>query len=140
MTRAKPDDLDLGPEERALASLDLAMPPVAPPAGLWARIDAALEGPAVSIQRFAEGRWRKMAPGVRAKRVWADTLLIECQPGASIPDHPHKSFEHAVVLSGDLVSDRATYLAGDYHGTPEGGSHEVWTTRTGCLVLVQYAA
>jgi anti-sigma factor ChrR (cupin superfamily) len=126
--------------EHALATLGLAAPPMAPPTGLWARIEAAI-APLVAVERFAEGRWRDLAPGVRYKRLWSSrTLLLQCQPDAFVPEHEHASYEHAVVLSGDLVSDQGTFHAGDYHGLPQGMIHKPWTSRTGCLVLIQYAA
>jgi anti-sigma factor ChrR (cupin superfamily) len=73
------------------------------------------------------------------KRLWnASTYLLRCEPGATVPHHEHKSFEHGVVISGDLVSDTGSYGPGDYHGTPAGGHHDVWRTRGGCVVLIQY--
>jgi hypothetical protein len=148
--RPEPDEHDLWPAEapvaEAMASLDLAAPPVAPPARLWARIDAALgreeaAGKGVAVSRLAEGRWRQIAPGVQMKRMWDKrTMLLRCEAGAFVPDHEHRTMEHALVLSGDLVSEFGTFHAGDYHGIPAGGTHNSWTTRTGCVVLVQYAA
>ena len=41
---------------------------------------------------------------------------------------------------GDLVIDDEVYGPGDYQGTPAGGTHPLWTTRTGCVVLVRYEA
>lgn len=138
---ANDDGFDFSAEDLAMADLDLAAPPLEPPPGLWARIAHSLDAPRVSIQRFTEGRWRRLAPGVRAKQIWdANTLLLDCRPGASIPDHEHKVEEHVIVLRGDLISAGDVFLEGDYHVTPAGGSHPVWTTKTGCLVLVRGAA
>ena len=132
--------------DQALASIDLALPPAEPPERLWARIarDMAAPGERASdlvVSRFGEGRWRRIAPGVRMKRLWnSRTILLDCEPGAVVPPHEHRSFEHALVLSGDLVSDEGTFGPGDYHGLPKAALHEGWTTRTGCVVLVQYDA
>lgn len=130
--------------DQALASLDLAAPPVTPPEGLWGRIAEAL-APAdsrlpVVVQLLPGGRWRTLGPGVRMKRLWERTYLLQCEPGAVVPDHDHPSFEHALVVSGDLVSEFGTFGPGDYHGTPKGSEHAAWTTRSGCVVMVQYAA
>ncbi len=137
-----PDASDL-----ALASLDLAQAPVEPPPGLWAAIEARLAAEPAALasalvaERLTEGRWRQLAPGVRYKRMWSSrTLLLECEPGAVVPDHEHPTYEHALVLSGDLISDLGVFHAGDYHGVPAKGRHSPWTTKTGCRVLVQYAA
>jgi anti-sigma factor ChrR (cupin superfamily) len=143
-------DEDLWPADaagqEAMASIDLAVAPVDPPPGLWARIEQALgleeaQATGVEVSRIGEGKWREIAPGVQMKRMWdKKTVLLRCAPGAFIPDHEHPSFEHALVLSGDLISEFGTFHEGDYHGVPAGGTHQAWTTRTGCLVLVQYAA
>jgi anti-sigma factor ChrR (cupin superfamily) len=133
-------------EELALAAFDVAASDEAPPpAGLWAKIDARLAAEAsagdLKAERFDDGRWRSYAPGIRYKRLWSSrTLLLDCEPGAVIPDHDHPQFEHAIVLSGDLVSELGVFHAGDYHGVPQGGRHQPWTTRTGCRILIQYAA
>lgn len=127
------------------AAIGLAATPVEPPTELWGRIDAALTDAVadnvIRIERFADGGWRSLAPGVRYKRLWdRNAMLLECQPEAVVPDHEHPSYEHALVLRGDLISDLGTFLAGDYHGLPAGDLHKAWTTKAGCLVLIQYAA
>jgi anti-sigma factor ChrR (cupin superfamily) len=126
--------------ERALASLSLAAPPMEPPAGLWAKIERELtpkspfpEG--IEIGRLGEGKWRRLAPGVEIKPLWGRrTFLIRCEPGATVPRHRHRSFEHTLILSGDIEGQ---WGPGDYLGNPEGW-HESWGTKAGCLVLVQY--
>lgn len=129
--------------DQLLAGLDLAMPAQEPPAKLWARIAGSMEGLDIANvgERLGEGRWRDYAPGIRFKRLWTrDTYLLVCTPGSVVPDHEHKTFEHTVVISGDLIIDGAAFGPGDYLGTPKGGSHPDWSTRTGCIVLVHYDA
>jgi anti-sigma factor ChrR (cupin superfamily) len=129
--------------DQFLAGLDLAMPAEEPPPKLWARIAGGMEGLdlANSEDRLADGRWRDYAPGVKFKRLWTrETYLLDCEPGAVVPEHEHRSFEHTVVISGDLVIDGVAYGPGDYLGTPKGGAHPNWTTKTGCIVLVHYEA
>lgn len=138
---------DVTPAEVALASLDMAMPPVEPPAGLWARIERSLAAndlisvAGVALEHYNDGAWRKLAPGVRMKRLWGKrTLLIECEPGAVVPAHRHRTYEHSLILSGDVTSDEGDYQAGDYQGMPAGSEHGAWSTRGGCRVLIQYDA
>jgi anti-sigma factor ChrR (cupin superfamily) len=138
---------DASPFEAAIAGLDMAMPPVEPPAGLWARIERSLAAndlisvADLALERFDEGAWRKLAPGVRMKRLWdRRTLLIECEPGAVVPAHRHRTYEHSLILSGDVTSDEGDYRAGDYQGMPAGSEHGAWSTRAGCRVLIQYDA
>ena len=129
--------------DQFLAGLDLAMPTEDPPGRLWSRIAASMEGADLAnIElRLPEGRWRDYAPGIRFKRLWTrDTYLLECEPGTVVPDHEHPSFEHTVVVSGDLTIDGVVYGPGDYVGTPKGGTHPNWTTKAGCIVLVHFEA
>jgi anti-sigma factor ChrR (cupin superfamily) len=133
--------------DQAMASLDMAMPPVTPPAGLWARIEQQLSAdqpitvPGVDLERFAQGPWRKAYPGVRMKRLWGRHMfLLECEPGATVPQHEHGMFEHTLILSGDVTTDEGHYGAGDYFGMPAGSVHMPWSTRGGCRVLIQYDA
>jgi len=120
-----------------LAGLDLAMPAGEAPARLWNRIARDLEG--VDGKRLNEGDWREYAPGVEWKRMWdRRTLLLRCRPGSVVPDHEHRAYEHTLVISGDLRIEGLALGPGDYFGTPAGGTHPEWTTRKGCVVLVQY--
>jgi anti-sigma factor ChrR (cupin superfamily) len=135
---------DADPLERALSGLALAAPAGEPPAGLWNRIETAM-GPGLQTlgvvsQALAAGRWRRMAPGVEIKPLWGPrTFLLRCEAGATVAAHRHRTFEHTLVLSGDIQTDHGELLAGDYEGNPA-GPHASWSTRTGCVVLVQYDA
>lgn len=129
--------------DQHLAALDLAMPAGDPPETLWARIAGDLSAQAGGNvdARLDQGRWREFAPGVMYKRLWGrDTVLLRCSPGSWVPAHEHRTFEHTVVISGDLVIDDQSYGPGDYLGTPAGGTHPNWTTKAGCVVLVHYEA
>lgn len=129
--------------DQYLAGLDLAMPAGEPPGGLWARIAGSLEGvDGANVEvRLEHGRWREFAPGIAYKRLWdRNTVLLRCAPGAWVPEHEHALFEHTVVVSGDLTIGDDVFGPGDYLGTPAGGTHPLWTTRAGCVVLVHYEA
>jgi anti-sigma factor ChrR (cupin superfamily) len=136
------------PADQAMASLDLAMPPVTPPAGLWARIEEKLSAvqpialpPGLDIERWAQGPWRKAYPGVRMKRLWGKHMfLLDCEPGAVVPEHKHSQFEHTLILSGDVTTEEGRFGAGDYFAMPAGTVHKPWSTEGGCRVLIQYAA
>jgi anti-sigma factor ChrR (cupin superfamily) len=135
-------------EERALASLDMAMPPAPPPDGLWAKIEQALAalppglveaGP--DLERFAQGPWRRAYPGVRMKRLWGRHMfLLDCEPGSVVPEHKHRQFEHTLILSGDVTTQDGEFGPGDYFGMAAGTVHAPWSTRGGCRVLIQYEA
>lgn len=122
--------------DQYLATLDLGMPAEDPPNALWARIAASMER---VDSRLDEGRWRDFSPGIWFKRLWSkETILLRCEPGAVIPPHEHRVFEHTVVVTGDLIIEGETFGPGDYQGTPPGGIHPQWRTVTGCVVLVHY--
>ena len=151
MTRkaaARKDDwVEPSAADQAMASLDMAMPPVAPPEGLWARIERELSAvqpiavSGVELERFASGPWRKSYPGVRMKRLWGKHMfLLDCEPGAVAPEHKHGMFEHTLILSGDVTTDEGDFGAGDYFGMAAGTMHAAWSTRGGCRVLIQYEA
>ena len=143
----KDDWIEPTAADHVMASLDLAMPPVAPPAGLWARIERSLgagrpnTAPVVDLERFAQGSWRKAYPGVRMKRLWGRHMfLLDCEPGATVPQHEHGMLEHTLILSGDVVTDDGDFGPGDYFAMPAGSVHQPWSTRGGCRVLIQYDA
>ncbi len=62
------------------------------------------------------------------------TILLKFDAGAKYPYHNHPAGEEIYVLSGDVVLEDATLLAGDYLYTPPGFKHSV-TTKTGCTML-----
>jgi anti-sigma factor ChrR (cupin superfamily) len=138
MSRAADDLPDPDAAEAALAGLSLAAPPVEPPASLWERIAAGLapkvpEG--LDLGRALVGRWRTLAPGVEIRPLAGKrSFLIRCQPGAVVPRHRHRTFEHTLVLEGDI---EGRHGPGEHIGTPAGW-HEAWSTKGGCLALVQY--
>ncbi len=132
----------LGLEEK-LAPVAMAFPsaPVAP--DLWERIDTAVDAaeksdrPAVVVRR--EEGWRQYTRDVQIKRLWDDhTFLLRCAAGGVLPAHKHPSFEHCIILEGDMVVSGETYRSGDYHGVPAHVAHKEITSRTGLLMLVRY--
>ena len=139
--------IEASPADRAMASLDMAMPAMTPPASLWARIEQKLAAAelisvaGLAMQGFEQGSWHRLAPGIRMKRLWNEhTMVLDCEPGAVVPAHRHYAFEHTLILSGDVISDEGDYAAGDYVGMPAGTDHSAWSTRGGCRVLIQYDA
>src|SRR5688572_10802934 len=127
-----------------LAPLAMAMPEVAPPDGLWARIDGAIDQaeadlPQTVEERLEEGVWREIAPRIEIKQLWDDkTFLVRCGPGGVFPGTPHKRFEHCLIIQGDMLVGEQTYQVGDYHGVPAETAHGAFTSRTGLLMLVRY--
>lgn len=129
--------------DELLAPLALVFPEAPPPAGLWRRIEAAVDAaddarqPAVVVRR--EEGWRQYTRDVQIKRLWDDdTYLLRCAPGGVLPPHDHPRFEHCIILEGDMIVGGETYRSGDYHGVPAHIAHKEITSRTGLLMLVRY--
>jgi hypothetical protein len=132
--------------ECRLAPMALAAGEVSPPAALWDRIEAGLDGGAEALAGrvlvpYAEGDWLTIAPGIECKRLWGErTMLIRGVPGAVLPCHEHDDEEHLLVLSGDLLIGGRSFRPGDYIRSPRGADRFPHTTRTGCLILQQIGA
>jgi hypothetical protein len=129
---------------RLLAPLAMAMPPAAPPDGLFARIDRGVDQaeadlPQTVEERLEDGQWREIAPRIEVKQLWDDkTFLVRCAPGGVYPGTPHLLFEHCLIIQGDMLVGEQTYQVGDYHGVPAHTLHGAFTSRTGLLMLVRY--
>lgn len=119
---------------------------VAPPADLWARLEARLPEAAGADPLPADvplplaarrelpplGRvrwWRPMLRGARLAILAEDAatgtrLALAHMPGGKVfPRHEHLGFEHAVVLAGGYEDERGEFLAGDYVIYEPGSAH-----------------
>ena len=134
--------------ERRLAPLAEAVPPAAPPTGLWEKIAARLPGadgkiPGTTTIREDEGDWTPMAPGVEMKLLFRDpeagmrSFLVRFAAGARFGGHPHQRFEECLVLEGDLAFGDLRLRAGDYHLVTPGAEHPVAVSQGGCLLFLR---
>lgn len=135
------------PDDAAIpAPLDTALleevAPVAPPAGLRARVLARTAVADFRTLRETEG-WRAMAPGVEFKLLGWDertdrkSFLLRAKPGIALPAHAHAADEECLVLEGEFSMGDLTLRAGDYHFAPRGSRHPDAVTRTGVLVQLR---
>lgn len=136
---------------REVAALETLLAPMAarggeapPPAGLWDRIDAALEDEArvggySANLRLDEGTWESIGPGAWRKLLWDErTVLARLEPGAVYASHEHDVVEHCVVLSGTMLVEGVAYHPGDYHAPFAGTRHGAIGTPDGLLLLIRY--
>lgn len=65
----------------------------------------------------------------------SSSAILRYQPGAEVPEHEHRGFEHVYVLAGEQSDARGNYRRGAFVINPPGTRHRVWT-REGCLVLI----
>lgn len=132
--------------EAKFGPLAAPVPAIAPPPGLWARIEAELEAAdqafaPMRTERAGEGEWRPIHPGVEIKTLWnGQSFMLRCAPGAVIPPHPHLAHEAILVVAGDMIVGGDMFGPGDYHVHAAETEHAPTTTRGGCLLLLQYAA
>ncbi len=118
--------------------------PVPPPPGLKALILTAVRGiPQDStILRAHEGRWTKIADGVRAKTLSFDrerntaTLLMVLEPGSTLAEHRHHGPEQTFVVSGSCRIGALSLRAGDFHTAGAGSHHGTVVSDEGCELLL----
>lgn len=126
------------------AAMAGVLEPVAPPPALKAQILFAVRGiPQDSvILRAHEGRWTKLADGVRVKALSSDkarhtaTLLMVLEPGSILPEHEHHGPEQTFVVSGSCRIGALSLRAGDYHATGAGSHHGTVVSDEGCELLL----
>lgn len=104
------------------------------------RVHASVEaGRGVIHVPLAEGEWRTLVRGVRAKCLGATqrAFLLELSPGAALPFHRHHEDEECVVLRGSAELGDVMVRAGDYHLAPAGSRHGVVRSKEGALLYLR---
>lgn len=131
--------------DQAAWPVALVTTPQDPPAGLFDKIEAALDEAAdhnFVTTRAHEGEWTQ-----RTEHIWqkilhqdADTgrkiYYLRCYPGAVIPPHQHDHDEHVLVLEGSFQIEGTTVRTGDTHFSRAGTLHSEISTAEGCLLLL----
>jgi anti-sigma factor ChrR (cupin superfamily) len=90
--------------------------------------------------RQDELSWEPFRPGVDIYRLYKDgeegaaAALLRYQPGASVPQHDHRGFEHIFVLSGSQSDQNGEHQAGTLVINPPSSHHTV-ISQVGCIVL-----
>jgi hypothetical protein len=64
------------------------------------------------------------------------TSLVQYEPGANFPSHPHPGGEEILVLSGVFSDETGDWPTGSYLLNPEGFTHAPYS-KTGCQLLVK---
>ncbi len=130
--------------EARLAPLAVSDAEIAPPASVWAGIEAAIDGDAAAQTiRADEGDWKTISAGVAKKRLLADpdagreSFLIRLDPGAILPGHFHRSIEECVMLEGEMHIGDLRVRAGDYHVVPAGSRHPDIVSDQGALFFIR---
>jgi carbon storage regulator len=93
--------------------------------------------------RAHEGIWQNYSPGVQIKILHQEpelssmTCLIRMAPDSVAPPHDHAQEEHCLVLDGEASVGEHILHAGDWHLALPGSTHQNFSSRTGCLLLVR---
>lgn len=107
-----------------------------------AKIGFQQSGKGLTFITAAEGVWREIEPGVKAKVLSFDmgsrksTALLRFSPGTRYPPHRHTEAEDLYVLQGGCSIAGHELTAGDYHRAEAGTEHYDTSTEEGCLLLV----
>lgn len=131
------------------AALAAAAPDATPPADLFDRITAGIDGPdadasgidGVTTIRAADGTWHDRGQGVWQKPLARSpdgkaVYLLRCLPGAVLRAHHHGDWEYALVLEGRFHIAGRAVNRGDSQLSAANSDHAEITTDTGCLLLV----
>lgn len=134
--------------ERRLGPLAEDLAPEAPPAAVWAAIEARVSvsgesrSEAITV-RPDQGLWRMLLPGVEIKVLWQDrsadrrSYFLRLAPGAVLPAHGHTAVEECLMLEGDLELGETRLTKGDYHRVPAGIPHPQGMSVGGCVAFVR---
>jgi len=134
------DELDL--LDRAAAE---AIVPVEPPAEVRGRVMEAIRQVPGSHEshtiRRDEGIWKKIADGVRTKKLGRGNFLLELDAHAVLPAHDHEGGEDSYVVRGSCHIGALSLNEGDFHHADAGARHgDVVASAQGCLLLITVAA
>ncbi len=129
------------------SELDCGVEDVAPPAGVWDRIEQAIDdfekSPDTQTVRSADMGWESFAPGIQRKLLHADVeagvqiVLYKVAPGTSFAAHGHLINEECLVLDGEIEVDGVVARSGDLHIAFANTRHGVLTSRTGALLYAR---
>jgi quercetin dioxygenase-like cupin family protein len=85
---------------------------------------------------------REMLPGVEARLVWGEKIMmgiIDIAPGAVVPMHSHPHEQCGRVLKGGawftVGGERRLLTEGDHYVVPGNVEHHVEATSDGCQAL-----
>jgi len=85
--------------------------------------------------------WKSLREGVDIAMLYGGSsvdkpaaALLRYAPGAQVPLHEHRGYEHILILRGLQSDEHGEYGAGELIISPPGTRHTV-TSKEGCLVL-----
>ena len=89
--------------------------------------------------------WVPFRDGIEASWLYRNgddgpaAALLRYRPGARVPLHRHRGYEHIYILRGSQTDDRGTLPAGSFIVNSPGTEHAV-RSEDGCLALLIWQA
>jgi putative transcriptional regulator len=140
---------ELTDSERIAAFLATSAPVVAPPPSLRSRLLAKVGAPSEALPAswskfLSEGDWQPhQLPGMQHRVLHVDekrreiTMIVRANAGAKYPSHRHASFEHLLMLQGELLIGETNYGPGAFISSTPDSIHPPSLTATGCMFLLR---
>jgi len=98
----------------------------------------------VHTLRARDNDWQPYVKGVCYRLLHSTptvrSLLVQFDPGATLPPHRHGHHEECMVLSGNLVMGALELRRGDYHLAPARSRHAGLVSPEGALIYLRGAA
>lgn len=86
-----------------------------------------------------EAGWEPLRHGVKIKPLHKVgermSMLVQFEPGARVPDHPHALGEECLMVQGELFLGDVLLREGEFQFAPGGSSHGELFSDVGCLLF-----
>ncbi len=86
-----------------------------------------------------EAGWEPLRHGVRIKPLHKVgeriSMLVQFEPGARVPDHPHALGEECLMVQGELFLGDVLLREGEFQFAPSGSSHGELYSDVGCMLF-----
>lgn len=90
------------------------------------------------LARASEMAWEPLRHGVQIKPLYAQgeriSMLVQFEPGASVPAHNHGHGEECLMVAGDLFLGDVLLRQGDFQFAPSGTGHDALQSDVGCVL------
>ncbi|MEA3411178.1 MAG: cupin domain-containing protein [Pseudomonadota bacterium] len=99
--------------------------------------------PAFLTMHADEGEWSSIAPGIRKKPLYVDTIagtesyLLSLDPGAVVPTHRHSGTELCLVVEGTVSFGEIHLSVGGWHVAHRESVHANVFSEAGAVLFVQ---
>lgn len=134
--------------QERLMPLDMAMPEVPVPAGVWRIVADALDYPNAEEPRTRGengGIWLRVVDGVSMKFLSVDPVcgarsaVMRLAAGAVLDGHPHHQTEECYVIEGHIEIAGEHLRTGDHHLAPGGTVHGRLVAHENAVLFLHWA-